>query len=304
VPLPAGEQFLIAAGTTVAMINEIGATLRGFVVDGQPIVWEFRADEMSSYGRGQVLAPWPNRLADGTYRFGSRPGKAPLDEPERGNAIHGFVRWLPFVVERLDKTSVRCVLRLGPQPAYPWWWRLAVTYSVAPGSLTVSTTFENLDSESAPFALGFHPYLIAGANGLDDSRVAIPAAQHLVNDERMIPIGKEPVAASVFSAIVEGLTLRAAVIDDAFSALKRASDGRWRARFWPDGERPPIVVWGDEGFTHVMCFTGDSLPENARRRALALEPMTAAPNALASGDGLRVVEPGASLRVSWGVALE
>jgi aldose 1-epimerase len=303
VPLPAGEQFLIAAGTTVAMITEIGATLRGFVIDGRQIVWEFPADEMSSYGRGQVLAPWPNRLADGSYRFGSRAGVAPLDEPERHNAIHGIVRWLPFVIERLDESRVRCVLRLGPQPAYPWWWRLEVSYAVAPGSLTVSTTFENLDAEVAPFALGFHPYLLAGSEGLDAAKVAIPAAQHLITNDRSLPVGEERVAASAFAAIVDGLPLRARVIDDAFGELGRAPDGRWRARFWPDNGRAPVVVWGDEGFTYVQCFTGDTLPEKVRRSALALEAMTAPPNALASGDGIHAVEPGGRFQASWGIAL-
>lgn len=285
------------------MITEIGATLRAFVVEGRPIIWEFGADEMSSYGRGQVLAPWPNRLADGSYRFGSRQGKAPLDEPGRSNAIHGVVRWLPFAIERLDDATVRCALRLGPQPAYPWWWRLEVTYVVAPGTLTVSTTFQNLDSEAAPFALGFHPYFVAGPAGLDAATVEIPTGQHLVTNERMLPIGTEPVTASPFAAIARGLTLEGFAIDDAFGELERGQDGRWRARFWPDGERPPVGVWGGEGFTHVMCFTGDTLAGNDRRRALALEPMTAPPNALASGDGIRVVEPGASFSASWGVAL-
>lgn len=302
-PLPAGQQFRVAAGATVATITEIGATLRAFVVDGRAVLWEFTSDAMSSYGRGQVLAPWPNRLADGTYRFGSREGRAPLDEPERNNAIHGIVRWLPFTIERLDDASVRCVLRLGPQPAYPWWWRLEITYVVEPGSLTVATTFENLDTEAAPFALGFHPYLLAGRGGLDGSTVAIATGRHLVANERMLPIASEPVSSSAFATIAQGLPLKALVIDDAFGDLDRGPDKRWRARFWPDGEQTPVVVWGDEGFTYVMCFTGDTLAEDDRRRALALEPMTAPPNALASGEGIRTVQPGASFAAAWGIEL-
>ena len=100
------------------------------------------------------------------------------------------------------------------------------------------------------------------------------------------------------------MRLEGRVLDDAFGELERGRDGRWQVRFWPDGERSPVLVWGDEGFTHVMCFTGDSLAEIDRRRALALEPMTAPPNALASGEGVRVVEPGARLSACWGAALD
>jgi aldose 1-epimerase len=302
VPLPPGQQFLIKAGTTIAAITEIGATLRSFVVDGRRIIWEFGADEMSSYGRGQVLAPWPNRLADGSYLFGSRHGKAALDEPERNNAIHGLVRWLPFGVERLDDSTVRCTLRLGPQPGYPWWWRLDITYAVTPGTLTVSTTFQNLDNLAAPFALGFHPYLDTGPGGVDASRVAIPAGRHLIVDDRMLPIGSEPTPDSAFAGITDGLSLEGRLLDDAFGELARRSDGRWHTRFWPGDARPPVVVFGDESFTHIMCFTGDTLAEPDRRRAVAIEPMTAPPNAFASGEGVRIVAPGETFGASWGIA--
>jgi aldose 1-epimerase len=302
-PQPTGEQFVIVSDSTSATITEIGATLRAFTVEGEPIVWGFGENEMSSFGRGQVLAPWPNRLQDGAYSFGSRRAKAPLDEPERHNSIHGIVRWLPFAIDPVDDSSIRCTLRLGPQPAYPWWWRLEVTYTVGPGVLDVSTVFENLDDREAPFALGFHPYLAAGSRGLDASRVAIPAGAHLVANERMLPIGTEPVGASPFASIVEGQSLKGVVMDDAFGELVRETDGRWRARFWPDGGRLPVVLWGDESFTHVMCFTGETLADSDRRRALALEPMTAPPNALATGDGIRVVEPGARFSAAWGIKL-
>ncbi|MGA8297776.1 MAG: aldose 1-epimerase family protein [Acidimicrobiales bacterium] len=301
---PSGEQFVIVADGTTATITEIGATLREFSVDDRPVLWGFSEDEMSSAGRGQVLAPWPNRLADGAYRFGSRRANAPLDEPDRHNSIHGIVRWLPFRIERLDESAVSCSLRLGPQPAYPWWWQLDVTYRVDAGSLIVSTTFENRDDEDAPFALGFHPYLVAGSVGLDSASVAIPARRHVVVNDRMLPVDSEPTDQSEFASITSRLALRGQVIDDAFSELDRQSDGTWNARFWPEEAADPVVVWGDENFTHVMCFTADTLGEAQRRSALALEPMTAPPNAFVSRDGFAVVEPGERFRASWGIALE
>jgi aldose 1-epimerase len=302
-PRPTGEQFVIAVGDTRATVTEIGATLRTYEAAGRPLLWGFAEDEMSSGGRGQVLAPWPNRLADGTYRFGSRRGQAALDEPDRHNAIHGIVRWLPFVVERIDDAALTCALRLGPQPAYPWWWRLEVTYVLSPGALSVTATFENLDDEPAPFALGFHPYLVAGPEGLDGSTVAVPARRHLVADARMLPIGDEPTSQYAHPAIAERLELGGCVIDDAFCDLERDGNGRWHASFWPDAASDPVEVWGDEIFTHVMCFTGDTLAGSDRRRALAIEPMTAPPNALATGDGVRAVPSGGRVSASWGIGL-
>ena len=51
-----------------------------------------------------------------------------------------------------------------------------------------------------------------------------------------------------------------------------------------------------------MVFTGDALPEPERRRqGLAVEPMTCAPNAFNSGDGLLTLAPGETFRGQWGI---
>ena len=72
----------------------------------------------------------------------------------------------------------------------------------------------------------------------------------------------------------------------------------------PDGQRR-ATLWLDEGYPYLMLFTGDSLPEPARRRrGLGIEPMTCAPNALASGEGLQILAPGESTTANWGIAPE
>jgi len=89
---PSGEQHRIHHGSREAVVTEVGATLRSFTVGGVDVVDGFAVDEMSSAGRGQVLAPWPNRLEDGRYSLYGVDANAALDEPSRNNAIHGLVR--------------------------------------------------------------------------------------------------------------------------------------------------------------------------------------------------------------------
>jgi aldose 1-epimerase len=50
-----------------------------------------------------------------------------------------------------------------------------------------------------------------------------------------------------------------------------------------------------------MVFSGDSLPD-VNRRSLAVEPMTCAPNAFRSGEGLIRLAPGGSVTSLWGLA--
>ena len=80
---PSGEQITIAAGDQQAVVVEVGGGLRLYSAGGRELIDGYRADEMSSSGRGQVLIPWPNRLQDGSYEFDGRRHQLPLNEPER-----------------------------------------------------------------------------------------------------------------------------------------------------------------------------------------------------------------------------
>jgi len=70
---PFGEQIEIAVGDQQAVVVEVGGGLRSYSAGSRKLVDGYRADEMSSSGRGQVLIPWPNRLQDGRYEF-EQPG--------------------------------------------------------------------------------------------------------------------------------------------------------------------------------------------------------------------------------------
>jgi aldose 1-epimerase len=56
----------------------------------------------------------------------------------------------------------------------------------------------------------------------------------------------------------------------------------------------------DESYAYVMVFTGDPLPDVARR-AIAVEPMTCPPNAFRTGEALVRLEPGESTASTWGI---
>jgi len=49
-----------------------------------------------------------------------------------------------------------------------------------------------------------------------------------------------------------------------------------------------------------MVFTGDSLPDVARR-SIAVEPMTCPPNAFRTNESLTRLEPGESTASTWGI---
>ncbi|HZM55802.1 MAG TPA: hypothetical protein VFC03_12340, partial [Acidimicrobiales bacterium] len=123
-----GDQWVIGHGHQRVVITEVGATLRSFTVGERAVIDGFGPAEWSHGGRGQVLAPWPNRLGDGRYSFEGVDAQAPLDEPSRNNAIHGLVRWVPWRMTGRAQNKVSMEYELHPSPAYPFALRLALEY--------------------------------------------------------------------------------------------------------------------------------------------------------------------------------
>ena len=300
--LPTGGQFEIVYGDQSAVITEVGATLRSFTVAGREILDTFGADEMSDASRGQVLLPFPNRIDGGKYEFEGEEEQLPLTEPTTNNAIHGLTRWLDWVP--LSWTASRVVMcqRIYPQDGYPYLLALQVEYALSSLGLTVVTTASNVGDTSLPFGAGHHPYLTVGTPTIDAATLRLPARTYLETDDRLIPTGRAAVEGSDFD-FRRGREIGDTQLDTCFTDVIPDADGYTRVVMThPDGS-PEITVGMDASHAFIQAYTGDTLPETSdRRRGIAIEPMTCAPNAFNSGDGLRVLAPGESFTSVWGMS--
>ena len=85
-------------------------------------------------------------------------------------------------------------------------------------------------------------------------------------------------------------------MDDCFTGL-HFRDGRAVAEVRTAGGGARL--WCDEAFGYLQAFTLDAFAGGGS--AVALEPMTCAPDAFNSGAGLIALEPGESWTGSWGI---
>jgi len=299
---PSGRQYVISHGTQRAVITEVGGGLRTYTVDGRDVVDGYAEDEICSAARGAPLLPWPNRLQDGRYEFGGVTHQTPLSEPDRSNAIHGLTRWLSWTAGDQEADRVVMELLLHPQEGYPFTLSLAIDYRLSKRGLTVETRATNTGSQALPYGAGHHPYLTVGTERIDDARLRIPALMYLEVDERQIPTGRAlPVQGSAAN-FLELRRIGSAKLDTAFASLLSDADGLTRVELQAPGGQPSLTLWMDKTYRFIMAFTGDAIPQlDRRRRSLSLEPMTCAPNAFRSGDGLIVLAPGQSISSVWGI---
>lgn len=89
---------------------------------------------------------------------------------------------------------------------------------------------------------------------------------------------------------------------NAVHGLGRGVDGRARVVLRNPADNREVEVWADEAYGWLEVFTGDTLPEpERRRRGLAVEPMTAPPNALQTGEAVVRLAPGETHTGRWGI---
>jgi aldose 1-epimerase len=281
----------LAAGDQHLVVDLIGGGLRAYSARGRPVLDGYAESGGATSGRGQVLIPWPNRLEDGSYEWDGQPYQLPVTEPERGNAIHGLVRGERWSLTAQEDGRVVVEYLLAPQPGYPFSLALALEYSLSPDGLRVETTAVNTGSEAAPFGSGMHPYL---AGPVDDVVLRAPGRIVLHTDERSLPTGREPVAGTEYD-FTRPRPIGSTHLDHAFTDLERGADGLARVEF---GD---VTVWLDDAYGWLQLFTGDALPDVARR-SLAVEPMTCPPNAFGTGEALIRLEPGESVATAWGMS--
>lgn len=94
--------------------------MRSLTFQGRDLVMPFEADDMRPAMRGALLAPWPNRTADGAYSFQGRSHQLAVNEVETNNASHGLVSWLDFDLVAASPERVELAATLQAQPGYPW----------------------------------------------------------------------------------------------------------------------------------------------------------------------------------------
>ncbi|MDQ0147764.1 aldose 1-epimerase family protein [Pseudarthrobacter niigatensis] len=304
--LPSGRQYEISFEGQTVLVTEVGGALRDYLLDGRPLLDGYGPAEMCTGARGQSLIPWPNRIKGGSYEWEGQRLQLDLSEPDKGGAIHGLTRWRNWNAPAVEYTdgSIAFTYTLHACQGWPWILDCRLDYHLGPGGLTVRTAVTNRSASRCPYGTGAHPYLSTGVPtpwAIDAALVQVPGRTFLPVDERGIPTGHERVEGTEYD-LRELQQLGGRHIDVAYSDLIRDADGRARVKLVRPDQSGGVELWVDASYPYLEIFTGDTLPQPDRRRTgLGVEPMTCAPDAFNSGEGLITLEPGQSHTGEWGI---
>lgn len=293
------ELQLVSEDYTAAVVQRGGA-LRRLTFQGRDLVVPFEADAPIPDYRGIIAAPWPNRIADGTYRIAGVEHQLPINEPERGTALHGLAFDRLWTIERSRADAVSLSCELPGAPGYPFHLRLHVEYKLDDAGLHTTVTANNAGDEAAPYGVCPHPYLLAGPAPLDEWTVRIPAGSFLeVTPDRLLPVATRTVEGHHFDFRAPR-AIGGTQIDHAFTDLEFDDGGHAHLIARDPGGTGVGMAW-DRTCPWLQIHTADKPAPAANRLGLAVEPMTCPPDAFNSGQDLLKLEPGSSHQAGWSI---
>lgn len=291
------EAIELTAGRYRAVVAPQGAALCALTFDGRDLVWGYDPAERPSSFQGQLLLPWPNRIADGRYSFRGAEHRLPVTEPQRHNAIHGLVHDRLWRTAGTGPAEARFSVRVDGAVGYPFQVDCTAEYTLDPDhGLTLTLGAHNTGEAAAPFGAGSHFYLTVG-EVLDGTVLHLPAGRRLPVDDRLLPVGDPVPVAVPADDFRSPRTVGTASFDTAFTDLRRDADGRAWTVLSTAGHA--VGLWGDAAYGWLQVFSSDAI--EPRRGQLAVEPMTCPPNAFASGTDLITLEPGGRARARLGI---
>jgi aldose 1-epimerase len=296
----AATEFTIKAGEYSAAVTAHAGALRELRHRERDLIVPFPEGGPIPDFRGIIAAPWPNRIADGRYTFDGTEYEVPVNEPERGCALHGLVFPLDWTLESHDESSVTLSCTPEPTAGYPHTLRIAVEYRLSQDGLHSRVTAANIGGAVAPYGVCPHPYLVAGPAPLDEWSLEIPADSFLeVTPDRLLPKETRPVAGHEFDFRTQR-TIGATEIDHAFTGITFDGGGQARVLVRGPGGTGVGMSW-DRTCQWLQIHTADKLPPALNRLGLAVEPMTCPPDAFNSGVDLIRLEPGAVHQAAWSI---
>lgn len=283
-------------GDYLAQVRTMGAGLSALKYKGRDLVDPFIPAIKPENYRGDILAPWPNRIEDGEYTVDGELYVIPINEPNRGTALHGLVNCFEWdVIEKTD-SSVLLKATLRNSVSYPTDLEFMASYSLSAEGLLIAISAKNIGVKKSPYGVSIHPYLIATPNSrVDDWSLKMNSSEVLEVDlKRLLPIGLRKVEELDFD-FRAGRIIGNQFIDHAFKVDK--------------GSELIVTVAAENGDVVEMTFsancdwiqihTADRDGGADSRICLAVEPMTCPPNAFRNTNEPIWLSPGDSTSSTW-----
>lgn len=283
--------------TSVEIIPSCGAILHAFtvlhnnsllnVIDHYDSAEDFAGNVTTKGFKSCKLSPFACRINNATYQFGEKEytiEKYLLNE----SALHGLLYDAEFAVtdQYADEASAGVALKYsypGSDKGYPFHYDCVVAYHLKKDNeLTIVTEIINKDKGLIPIQDGWHPYFTLGGK-IDDLQLEFQSKEILVFNDALIPTG-ELLPYQEFGSLRK---IGDTSFDNCFTVNFAECQPLCVLR---DAEKKvQIEIHPDKHYPYLQIYTPP------HRNSIAIENLSAAPDAFNNKMGLITLQPGENI---------
>ena len=285
-----------ASGTFAEIIPSCGAILHSFSVLFEfqmlNLIWnyqdyeDFKKNVTAKGFRSCKLSPFACRISDASYKFGE--GAYKIEKFKlNGSALHGLIYDAVFFIKAWEANEEKAAVTLehqyrGVENGYPFHYDCEVIYELRKGdSLNIKTTIINKDKGLIPIQDGWHPYFTFGGM-IDVLQLEFQSKEIVAFTEALVPTG-ELIPYPEFNALKK---IGDTKFDNCFT-LNFASCQPLCILRDPE-KKLQLEIFPDKSYPYLQIYTPTD------RNSIAIENLSAAPDAFNNGMGLIVLSPGSS----------
>jgi aldose 1-epimerase len=284
----ANPTYTLTEGDAAAVINLVGSALVGLRFGNHVVIPEVNL-EPKTYA-GSLLAPWPNRIAQGRYQFEGNQYQLEIRDG-LGNALHGLVDEAIAEVVETGAGFLKLATKVEASTGYPWNLLVESTFELTADELVINYFVTNVGSGDAPVGIGTHPYFPFS----DDTTIEVNAVTAFVHGSDMMPVSQTP-AAEIGLGSGTAVLVRDLKLDTQFTEVTNPV-----ATLKTGGHS--LDIW-HENAPWLMIYTTNKFPwANGPGNAIAIEPQTCPADAFNTGENLRVLASGESTFMRFGLKL-
>jgi aldose 1-epimerase len=297
---------LSESSKTNVEIYTLGALLNQFYIKSKGVLYQvidnYRSPldaeiNIGPFFKSAKLNPFVGRLRNGTFEFEGNSYKIKKFYLNQ-EAIHGLLFDALFTIQNIGSTDTEAFVTLqylynNHNEGFPFVYETFVTYKLSHNNcLQVTTRVVNHSASNMPLCDGWHPYFTFHASSIHHNHISvntwllkINSAEKMEFDERLLPTGKK-LATTKFQQLQ---AIETTHLDDCFvvnnfnSPACILQDTRLKLQ---------ISILPDASYPYLQIFT----PEH--RKSIAIENLSAIPDAFHNKIGLKILAPQESFEFS------
>lgn len=260
-----------------------GASVQKLVLNAKEIIKDCHPLTYKESYASAIMFPFAGRIENGVYSFQNKEYQLYQNDSRNNCAMHGLLynKKFKLIEEQTTQELARVTLRYvsdGTAQGFPFKYEFTITYILTKSLLKAEVTVRNLDKNSFPFSLGWHPYFYS--KNLKESFLSFSSnSQAVFNDKMLVEKFTE-------TTVDESFKIKDQLLDDCYTL---ASDNLC---FTTPDYKVEFATNPKHNFLQIYT-------PPAHKNFIAIEPITAPANCFNNKIGLQVLESEAEYTASW-----